>query len=54
MDEIKKRSAISLPALPTLRRTPLTESICAMLVLGGGGYAALRLMDLLFRALGVG
>ncbi len=53
MEEIRKRFSVRLPALPRLRRTPLLEDAFAFAVLGGGGYLALRLMELLFRAAGV-
>ena len=43
----------SLPALPKLHWTPLLEDAIAFAVLGGGGYIALRIMDLIFRLLGV-
>jgi hypothetical protein len=54
MDEIRKLTVKGLPTLPKIRRTPLLEDAVAFAVLGGGGYLALRGMDLLFRALGVG
>ena len=54
MDEIKSKAALRLPPLPKPRRTPLLDGAAAFAVLGVGGYAALRLADLLFRALGVG
>ncbi len=53
MEEIRKGFALRLSALPRLRRTPLLEDVCALAFLGGGGYLALRLMGLLFRAVGV-
>ena len=53
MEEIRKAFAPYLPALPRLRRTPLLENAAAFVLLGGGGYAALRLMGLLFRLCGV-
>ncbi len=52
MEEIRKRIALRLPALPKPRRTPLLEDVAAFAVLAVGGYGALRLMDLLFRVLG--
>ena len=54
MEEIRSRRAARLAALPKLRRTLMLENAAALAVLSVGGYAALRLMDLLFRALGVG
>ncbi len=54
MEEIRSKHAVRLSALPKPRRTPLLENAAALAVLTVGGYAALRLMDLLFRALGVG
>ena len=53
MEEIRKRTALRLPVLPKPRRTPLLEDAAAFAVLAVGGYGALRLMDLLFRVLGV-
>ena len=53
MEKIMKRIPIRLPAMPKLRRTPLMEDAAAFAILGGGGYIALRLMGLLFHALGV-
>ena len=53
MEETRKDFALRLPALPKLRRTPLLEDAAAFAVLAVGGYGALRLMDLLFRVLGV-
>lgn len=53
MEEIRKDIAFRHPALPKLRRTPLLEDAAAFAVLAVGGYGALRLVDLLFRALGV-
>ena len=60
MEEIRKQAVLRLPAFPQpervkalLRRRPLAADALAFAVLGGGGYAALRLMGLLFRALGV-
>ncbi len=53
MEDIKKIFVLRLPALPRLRRTPLLEDAAAFVLLGGGGYAALRLMGLLFRLCGV-
>ena len=52
MEEIRKRIALRLPALPKPRRTPLLEDAAAFAILAVGGYGALRLMDLLFRVLG--
>ena len=54
MDEIRKIAAPRPISLPKLRRTPLLTDAVAFAVLGGGGYLALRLMDLLFRLCGVG
>ena len=53
MEEIRKHSAVCLPSVPKPRMTPLLADAIAFAVLGGGGYAALRLMDLLFRLAGV-
>lgn len=53
MEEIKKTFELHLPALPKLHRTPLLEDFVAFAALSGGGYIALRIMDLIFRALGV-
>ena len=53
MEEIRKQAAIRLPALPKLKMTPLMADAIAFAVLGGGGYAALRLMGLLFKLCGV-
>ena len=54
MEAIRKVFAPRLPALSTrLRRTPLLESAVAFAALGFGGWGALWLMELLFRALGV-
>ena len=53
MEEIRKSAALRLPALPKLQRTPLLEDAAAFVILGGGGYLALRLMGLVFRVLGV-
>ena len=53
MEEIRKQIALHLPALPKVRMTPLLADAIAFALLGGGGYAALRVMDLLFKALGV-
>ena len=53
MDEITRTRAAALPRVPRLKRTPVAENAVAFAVLAGGGYAALRLVGLLFRALGV-
>ncbi len=53
MEEIRRKTAFRVPTLPKLRRTPMLENAAAFAALGLGGYGALRLMDLLFRALGV-
>ena len=56
MDELKTNAAPSLPALPRLpklRRTPLLTDAIAFAALLGGGWAALWVMELLFRAVGV-
>ena len=53
MEAIRKVFALRAPALTKLRRTPLLESAVAFAALGLGGWSALWLMELLFRALGV-
>ena len=53
MEELKRSAALRLPALPKLKRTSMLEDAVAFAVLGGGGYLALRLAGLIFRALGV-
>lgn len=53
MDAIRKMFAPRLPALAKPRRAPLLESAVAFAALGFGGWGALWLMELLFRALGV-
>lgn len=53
MEKIIRTVGQSLPALPKLHWTPLLEDAVAFAVLGGGGYIALRIMDLIFRLLGV-
>ncbi len=53
MDEIRIIAAPRTVSLPKLKRTPLLTDAAAFAVLGGGGYLALRLMDLLFRLCGV-
>ena len=53
MEEIRKQTAIRIPSLPKMKMTPLLADAIAFAVLGGGGYAALRLMGLLFRLCGV-
>ncbi len=52
MEEIKKAAALRLPTLRGLKRTPLLTDAIAFAALGGGGYLALRLMDLLLRLCG--
>ena len=53
MEELKTKTALSLPALPKIRRTPFLTDAVAFAALLGGGYAALWLMELLFRLAGV-
>ncbi len=53
MEEIRKRALFRLFPSVRLRRTPLLENAAAFAVLAVGGYGALRLVDLLLRALGV-
>lgn len=53
MDEIRKIAAPHPVSLPKLRRTPLLTDAAAFAVLGGGGYLALRIMNLLFHLCGV-
>ena len=53
MEEIRKIETARLPALPKLRRSPLLTDALAFVVLGGGGYLALRIMGLMFRLCGV-
>jgi hypothetical protein len=56
MDELKTNTALPAPALPRqplLRRTPLLENAVAFAALLGGGWAALWVMELLFRLCGV-
>ena len=53
MEEIRKASALRLPAPPKWKRTPLLTDAIAFAALGGGGYLALRLMGLVFRLCGV-
>ena len=53
MEEIKKACAFRVFLLPKLRRSPLLADAAAFAALAVGGYGALRLMDLLVRALGV-
>ena len=53
METIRKMVALRLPALSKLRRTPLLESAAAFAALAFGGWGALWVMELLFRALGV-
>ena len=53
MEELKAKTAFSLPALPKLRRTRLLTDAAAFAALLGGGYAALWFMELLFRLVGV-
>lgn len=53
MEAIRKLTALRLPALPKRKRTPLLADAAVFAALAGGGYAALQLMGLLFRALGV-
>ena len=52
MEELKPNAALPAPALPKLRRTPLLENAVALAALLGGGWAALWVMELLFRAVG--
>lgn len=56
MEELKTNAALPAPALsrrPLLRRTPLLEGAAALAALLGGGWAALWVMELLFRLVGV-
>ena len=53
MEELKTKTALCLPALPKIRRTPFLTDAVAFAALLGGGYAALWLMELLFRLVGV-
>ena len=53
MEEIRKEHIPALAALPKLKRTPLLENVLALAVLAGGGWAALWVMELLFRLVGV-
>ena len=56
MEELKTKAVLSLPALPKLprvRKTPLLADAAAFAVLLGGGYAALWIMEMLFRLVGV-
>ena len=54
MEEIKSSLALRLPALGRWKKSPLLVDAAAFALLGGGGYLALRLMDLIFRLCGVG
>ena len=54
MEEIRKTAALRLPALPRVKKTPLLTGAAAFAALGGGGYLALRVMDLIFQLCGVG
>ena len=54
MEEIRKTASLRLPALPRVKKTPLLTDAFAFAVIGGGGYLALRLMDLVFQLCGVG
>ena len=52
MEELKTKAVLPAPALPrrpSLRRTPLLENAVALAALLGGGWAALWVMELLFR-----
>ena len=53
MEELKRQALLRVPALPKLRRNPLLQDAAAFALLGVGGYLAVRLADLVFRALGV-
>ena len=56
MEELKTKAVYSIPALPKLPKrlqTPLLTDAAAFAVLLGGGYAALWIMELLFRLIGV-
>ena len=56
MEELKTNAALPAPALPRrplVRRTPLLEGAVAFAALFGGGWAALWVMELLFRLAGV-
>ena len=56
MEELKPNAALPAPARPLrplLRRTPRMTDAIAFAALFGGGWAALRVMELLFRLAGV-
>ncbi len=56
MEELKTKAVYSIPALPKLPKklkSPLLADAAAFAVLLGGGYAALWIMELLFRLVGV-
>ncbi len=53
MEEIKRQAAFRLPVRPARKRGPMLENAAALAVLSIGGYLAIRLADLVFRALGV-
>ena len=53
MEEIKRNTGLRLPALPKMRRSPLLLNAAVFTALGVGGYLALQLAGLVFRALGV-
>ena len=59
MEELKTKVVFAMPALPRApklmksRKSPLLADAAAFAVLLGGGYAALWIMELLFRLVGV-
>ena len=53
MEEIKRNTGLRLPALPKMHRSPLLRDAAVFTALGVGGYLALQLAGLGFRALGV-
>ena len=56
MEELKPNAALPVPARPLLqkvRRSPFLTDAVAFAALLGGGWAALWVMELLFRLCGV-
>lgn len=58
MEEIRKETTLRVPAADLsvwkarLRKSPMLENAVAFAALGLGGWAALWVMELLFRAVG--